>query len=668
MREKRWEMKAQASEQKTVETLMRQHHIRYLTALSLCHRGVLDADAFLHRRREYPDPFGMAGMTEAVERIRRAEDSGQRITVYGDYDMDGISATAILMRYFISRGIEADYYIPDRKEEGYGLNTGALQKIAERGTKLVITVDTGITAVNEAVYAKTLGLDMIVTDHHELQGDLPDCVCVINPKRPDDTYSEHDFCGAGVAFKLVQALTGENTPEKLRPYIELACLGTVADVVKLTGENRKIVKDGLEFLQNAEVLGLEALKEVAGVHDREVDEGTIGYNLAPRMNAVGRLHTAEDGVRLLLSNDKAEAAELARRLNHENQERQRIEAEIYQEALLQIANDPQKAEKEILILCEAYWHRGVIGIVASRLAERFSKPVILLSSDGACLKGSGRSYGSFNLFEAISSCSDLLLSFGGHQKAAGLTLSKENYSKLCERLEAYVKENITPDDLTPVVEIDAEISSRQMTKEDVLELQCLKPYGIGNTEPVFALFGAEIRQLQKIGKDQNHLRLVLQKDGGTFEAVWFRADPWTEALQTGDLVDAAFTLEMNYFRDNERVQLFIKDMRESRAKPFSAPTLETMRRVFCAVRAEARDGSYEGSLFSLRMKTQKDITARDLTVSLEILEEAGVWHLLETGKRIKLRMLLSAGEKVKPEETKQYQRLLERSKKDGKII
>lgn len=668
MREKRWEIKAQASEQKTVESLMRQYHIRYLTALALCHRGMLDVDSFLHIPEKYPDPFGMHGMAEAVEWIRRAEQAGERITVYGDYDMDGISATAILMRYFISKGVEADYYIPGRKDEGYGLNMGALQKIAEQGTKLIITVDTGITAAKEAAYAKELGLDMIVTDHHELQESLPDCVAIINPKHPDYSYSEHDFCGAGVAFKLVQALCGEDTPEKLRPYVELACLGTVADVVKLTGENRKIVKDGLGFLQRAEVLGIEMLKEAAEVHGREVDEGTIGYTLAPRINAAGRLHTAGESVRLLLTEDRYEAMALSAKLNRENQDRQQIEAGIFQEALLQIEKHPDIAEKDILILCEAYWHQGVIGIVASRLSERFSKPAILLSSDGESLKGSGRSFGGFNLFEAVSSCSDLLLTFGGHQKAAGLTLSKENYQAFCERMGAYAKAHINPEDLMPVIEIDAEITPRQIAREDVLELQSLKPYGLGNTEPVFALMGAEIRQLQKIGKDQNHLRIALYKGGLSFEAVWFRAAGWSDALRPGDVVDAAFTLGLNRYRDNERIQLYVKDLRESLEKPIAPPSLETMRQVYAVVRAAGKEGVYEGSLASLRMKMPEGMTVRELVMILEILEEAGVWRFREKERKIELQMLLSAGEKVKPEETKRYQRLVKRGEQDGKNI
>ena len=540
----------------------------YLVASVLSARGMGTPEAasrFLERERRLShSPLLMKDMDRAVERINRAIAQDEKIAVFGDYDVDGITATVLLVDYLRSRGARVVKYIPRRVEDGYGLGKEPMRLLREReAVDLIVTVDCGITAREEAEYAKELGVDLIITDHHECKDSLPDAVAVVNPHRPDCSYPFKCLAGVGVALKLVLALGGPQKEEALfSRYCTLAAIGTVADVMKMSGENRTIVHRGLERIHSSDFIGLQALLRETGLADKEITSIQIGFILAPRINAAGRMGEAELAADLLLTGDCGRAEEMARELCQLNRERQAVEQEIFAQAICQIDTLPAD-QRSALVLSSDQWHQGVVGIVASRLAEKYSCPSFMIHLSDDMGKCSCRSYGGFNLFAALETCSDLLEDFGGHELAAGFTIKKKNIPSFRRRMNRCVSSfcNGQP----PISSLDIDVELRRLDLvglEDVESLNLLEPYGAGNNRPVFCINGAKIEAMQGVGQNK-HLKLRLSKGKYFFDAIFFSATRESCGLQPFDRVDAAFHLQINEFRGTRSVQLQIIDIRPS---------------------------------------------------------------------------------------------------------
>ena len=520
-----------------------------------------EGEAFLEREQNLShSPLLMKDMDKAVARIRRALADRECIAVFGDYDVDGITATVLLVDYLRSRGADCLQHIPRRMEDGYGLCREALQSLRDRGVTLVITVDCGITGVEEARFAREIGLDLVVTDHHECKDALPEAAAVVDPRRPDCPYPFKHLAGVGVALKLVLAL-GEQREEALfARYCTLAAIGTVADVMKMTGENRTIVHRGLETIENSDFLGLQALLRETGLYGRSVTSTQIGFVLAPRINAAGRMGEAELAANLLLTGDPLEAERMARELCGLNRERQAVEQEIFADAVERIELLPP-AERSALVLSSGEWHQGVVGIVASRLSERYSCPSFMIHLQNGMGKGSCRSYGGFNLFNALESCSDLLVDFGGHELAAGFNIREEDIPAFRRRINRCVREYRNGE--TPVSSLSIDVVLRHpesVTLEEMEQLDRLEPYGAGNDRPIFAILGARVESLQNVGQNR-HLKLRLSKGACLFDAIFFSATAAECGVAPGSRVDAAFYLQVNEFRGVSSVQLQIVDLR-----------------------------------------------------------------------------------------------------------
>ena len=520
-----------------------------------------ESAVFLERERSLShSPMLMKDMDRAVERISRALAAGEKMAVFGDYDVDGITATVLLVDYLRSRGADCVKYIPRRIEDGYGLGRDALRLLREKGVTLVITVDCGITGVEEARFAREIGMDLVITDHHECKDVLPCAAAVVDPRRPDCPYPFKHLAGVGVALKLVLAL-GEQREEALfARYCALAAVGTVADVMQMTGENRTIVHRGLESIGSTDFLGLQALLRETGLADRDVSSVQIGFVLAPRINAAGRMGEAELAADLLLTNDPARAECLARELCGLNRERQAVEQEIFAQAVEQIEYLPA-GERSALVLSSEVWHQGVVGIVASRLSEKYSCPSFMIHLQNGMGKGSCRSYGGFNLFAALESCSDLLVDFGGHELAAGFNIREEDIPAFRRRMNHCVCDYCNGE--TPVSSLEVDVTIRDpscITLEEMEQLDRLEPYGAGNNRPVFALMGAKVESLQNVGQNR-HLKLRLSKGPYHFDAIFFSATAGECGAAAGMRVDAAFHLQVNEFRGVSSVQLQLVDLR-----------------------------------------------------------------------------------------------------------
>ena len=502
-------------------------------------------------------------MDKAVAAIRKAIGQQEKIIVFGDYDVDGITATCVLLRYLRSIGADADYYIPNRLSEGYGLSCAAMDALYEQGVRLIVTVDSGVTAFEETAYAKQLGIRMVITDHHECRDELPDAEAVVNPRRSDCTYPFAELAGVGVAFKLICALAGpENLERVLNQYADLVALGTVADVMPIVGENRIIVAAGLRRLVETNNLGLEMLLRESGQKSRRLTASVISFILAPRINAAGRMGNTEQAVELFLTDNPVRAQELAALLCEQNKERQAAENEILQQALAVLRKEYNPIEDKIIVLAGEGWHHGVIGIVSSRICDRYACPTILIAVDGEVGKGSGRSMAGFNLFEALSDSAPLLEKFGGHELAAGLTIPKENIEEFKARIHAYADAHIHPGDLMPLVHIDCAISPAYITESSVEGLSALEPFGMKNPQPVFSMENMYVEDITPISSDR-HVRLTLTKDGVSYTAMLFGTGAGGCGFAQGNFVDAAFHLEINEYRGRKTVQLVLKDVRLS---------------------------------------------------------------------------------------------------------
>lgn len=504
------------------------------------------------------DPLLLADMDKAVAVVEGALQRGERIVVYGDYDVDGVTATCTLVDYLRSRGAKCDYYIPNRLREGYGLSRAAMQELYDNGARLLITVDSGITADEEIATARALGMQVVITDHHECHDTLPAADAVVDCKRPDCTYPFDSLAGVGVAFKLVCALEGD-TQVILDRYADLVALGTVADVMPITGENRIIVAAGLKKLAATGNIGLEMLLREAGMKNRRLTSSTISFVLAPRINAAGRMGRAELAAELFLTHDPVRAQALAAQLCEQNKLRQNEENQILQQALTRLRTEYNPIEDKIIVLAGEGWHHGVIGIVCSRLCDRYGCPVVLIALDkDGTGKGSGRSVGGFNLFDALTSCEDLLERYGGHALAAGLTVDVGNIDALRDRLRAYAETHVTMAELVPQLHIDCMVRPDWLTIEQIEGLATLEPYGMRNPEPIFCMKDMVVEDITPISSDR-HVRMTLIKDGVRFSAIWFGTGAGGLGFVEGNYVDAAFHLEINEFRGRRSVQLTLCD-------------------------------------------------------------------------------------------------------------
>lgn len=517
-------------------------------------------DEMLGKDAAFSDPFLMKDMDRAVERIRRAVDEFEKIAVYGDYDADGVTATAILFTYLEAVGADVLYYIPQREGEGYGMNRNAVEQLHARGVKLIVTVDNGISSVEEVALARSLGMDVVVTDHHRPQERLPEAAAVVDAYRSDDESPFKDFSGAGVALKLLIALEEGNAQEILSEYADLAALGTIGDVVPVVGENRLIVRTGLSALGGFSRPGISALLERCSA-GTQLTANSLAFTLIPRLNATGRMGTPDRAVRLLCCEYEEEAAALAEEICADNDHRRQVEAEISAEAMEIIEKDPELLYSRIMVVSGRGWHHGVIGIVAARITERYGKPCIVISEDGEAAKGSGRSIEGFSLFEAISACAPLLERFGGHPMAAGITLRAARIDEFRRAINQYAGERC-PEMPAPALHLDCRLNPASLSEEMPRAMRRLEPFGSANPQPLFGLFGMELREIIPVGGG-NHLRLVCQKHGAFVNCMRFGVKPEEFPFHIGDRLDLAVTLDLREYRGEDRMTVTVRELRLS---------------------------------------------------------------------------------------------------------
>ena len=549
-----------------------------LAAMVLASRGIGDdrqARAYLDCNAPLLDPFLMTDMDKAAGRVGLAMSRGEKIAVFGDYDVDGITATCLLTDFLRRHGADVVSYIPGRLEEGYGLNPIAIHQLHAEGVKLIVTVDCGITAVSEAELCKQLGIDLVITDHHECKQPLPAAVAVVDPHRCDGGYPHKNLSGVGVAFKLASALCGSQE-KVLEEYADMVCLGTVADVMPLQGENRVFVARGLESLAHTKRPGIAALMAECGCAPETVSASSIGFMLAPRINAAGRMGQIDLAVELFLTDDPDKAAEAARGLCELNRQRQAVESEIYRQAVSML---PMGKPPEAIVLADESWHQGVVGIVASRIAEEYACPTFLICLDGEHGKASSRSHGGFNLFASLSALSPLLESYGGHELAAGFTISRANIPEFRRQICALAAQYYTDDVPRTVLDVDCAVSPELLTLHNVDSLQMLEPCGNGCPKPVLMMKNLTIDRISMVGGGR-HMRLRLCSGHTYLNAIYFSANPQTVSIQPGDLVDVAFTPQVNEFRGTRTVQMNVIDIRPScsaECLPDAAPYRDMQR-------------------------------------------------------------------------------------------
>lgn len=551
----------------TVRSLARSCGFTPLAAAALCARGIDTpeaARAFLETDpAKLHDPMLLPDMAKARDTIRRAIEQGKKIAVFGDYDVDGVTSTCVMTRVLRSLGADVRHYIPDRLSEGYGLSMGAMDRLAQDGIGLIVTVDSGVSAFEEIARARELGMEVVVTDHHECREELPDANAVVNPKRADSTYPFAELAGVGVAFKLACALAGDGQQRAvLEQYADLVALGTVADVMLLVGENRIIVAAGLRRMAETQNVGLSMLLHESGQQGKRLTASTISFILAPRINAAGRLGHADMAAELFLTDDPRRAQTLAMALCEQNKQRQATENQILEQALQKLRREYDPLEDQVIVLAGEDWHHGVIGIVSSRICDRYACPTVLIALEDGIGKGSGRSVKGFNLYEALCDSAPLLERFGGHELAAGLTIREENIQQFHENMEAWAREHVNPQELIPILHIDCPIAPEFISTEATRGLDVLEPFGMGNPQPVFSMCDLLVEEITPISSDR-HVRLTLSKDGQTYTAMLFGTGQGGCGFAQGNYVDAAFCLEINEYRGRCSVQLVIRDIQLS---------------------------------------------------------------------------------------------------------
>ena len=539
--------------------------IEPFAAFLLCARGMTDefeVESFLYDT-DLIDPFTLPDMAEAVDRVTLAIENGERITVFGDYDADGVTSTALMYSYLVSRGANVDCYIPDREGEGYGMNNCAIDTLKDRGTSLIITVDNGISALEEIEYAATLGIEVVVTDHHRVGEVLPEAVAVVDPHREDSLCEFTEWAGVGVAFKLICALDDSDGYDLLQEYGDLVALGTVADIVSLKGENRILVRSGIAFMNAALTegtlrTGLKALMDIcdpSGV----VNSGSLAFRFAPRINAAGRMKSANRALQLLLCEDKAEAEDIAREISDANTQRQSVEGGITESAIEIIESNPYIKYGKVIVVSGKLWHQGVIGIVASRLVEKYGKPCIVISEGENGAKGSGRSIEGFSLYDALSYCEGMLTQYGGHVLAAGLSIDNDKIDDFRKKINEYAD---TLESAVPVLNIDCKLNPTSINMDILASAEILEPYGADNPQPLFGLYNMELVSVQSVGNGK-HLRLSLRKNGCGINAIMFSVTMGEFPYAVNDKVDLAVKLSANEYMGKTQVSIQVKDIRLS---------------------------------------------------------------------------------------------------------
>ena len=642
-----------------------------LTSRGFCSDGqISDMLGLDDDTAEFLDPFDIVDMDKAVSRIRKAIDGFERIAVYGDYDVDGVTSTALLFSYLESAGANVMYYIPDREGEGYGLNCKAVDTLHELNIDLIITVDNGISAVAEVEHAHSLGIDVVITDHHQEGEILPAAVAVVNPHRKDSACPFKEYAGVGVAFKLVCAIEGDSMAV-VEDCGDLVALGTVADVVSLTGENRRLVRLGLRQLQSSSRLGLSTLIDMAGLSGKTITSTSIAFVIAPRLNAAGRLGKASHAVKLLITDDDEEASSLAEELTAQNKERQAIEQIIDREVTEMLAKDRSALYDRVIVIAGEKWNGGVIGIFASRICERYGKPCFIISYEGDRAKGSGRSMEGFSLYEAVSACTDQLTGFGGHTLAAGINLKTENIDAFRRAINAFARENY-PAMPSPVLHIDCQLPPSAVTLQLCDASQLLEPFGADNSTPVIAVMGLKLTDIYGAGGGK-HQRLTLERGGAIITAMKFSTPDEDFPFRVGDVVDIAVTLDKSVYRGRESLTVIVRDIRLSethfdeinggrqlfekmmRGEPLSEEDAETLRptRSMLGTVYRAVSGGYRGEadVLGCRMK-RLGVGFAVLLTSLQILSEGGLLKVGDDGSILIVEAVeRENGEKISPEET-----------------
>ncbi len=623
-----------------------------LIAMLLDIRGITDDDdivEFLGGETLTESPFRIKDMDIAVERIQAAIENGERICIYGDFDADGVTSTALLYSYLSDIGANAIYYIPSRETEGYGMNRDAISRIYEQGVTLIITVDNGVAAVDEVDYALSLGIDTVITDHHAVPDVMPDAAAIVDPHRPDCDSSFKELSGVGVAFKLVQAIEGEyaDVDGLLENYSDLAAIGTVGDIVALRGENRVLVKNGLRHINNGDRAGIAALVEEAGLTGKTISAGNLSFNLVPRINAGGRLGLSKKSVAMLLTDDEEYAADIAAELSSDNSERQQIERDILSDIDDMIREDPSIVNNRIIVVCGDGWHKGVIGIVASRIKEVYGKPAIVITLDGDICRASGRSVDGFSLIDAVFSCSDLLIQCGGHPMAVGFGIRRENIEAFIEQINRYTDTHPVP---VPSLQLDCKLNPAQLSVDLARGLSLLEPYGSGNPTPMFGLYNMTLRDIRELGGGK-HLRLTFSRGESTVYALRFSTTLAEFPYKTGDILDLAVTLDINLYNNSENLSVIVRAIRFSgmdedniisskelferfcrgdRLTPVEADKLLPGREEFAVVyRYLKANGGYKHSFDTLLYRLRSDVGYGKLRVILEAMNELGLIRIFE---------------------------------------
>ncbi len=653
MNNRKWQVNVQ--EQSVCDKIVRECGLLPLTARLLANRGLTEKSDILNffNREAMPlhDPFLLKDMDKAVARIEEAINLGQRVCIYGDYDVDGVTSTVLLYLYLRSRGLECEYFIPERISEGYGLSQPVIDKMKGR-VDLIITVDTGVTAVAEAEYASSIGIDMVITDHHSCRETLPNVKAVVNPHREDSDYPFLNLAGVGVVFKLLCALEG-STERILDLYSDIIAVGTVADVMPIIDENRRITCVGLSKLAETKNLGLIALMRKAGIikndkKAKKITSATVGYVLAPRINAAGRIACASRAVELLLTDDEAEADKIAEELCEINKLRQATEQTIYEQAVELIGASPYD---KFLVLAYDGWHQGVIGVVASKIAERYSRPCILFSLDGDTAKGSGRSIKGFSLMDALSTCGDLLIEYGGHELAAGLSIERSKIDEFRQKLNEHAADIL--DDSAPAfpMEIECEVRLNELNEKGIDEILRLEPFGLSNPQPIFVVKNARIADIVPLSQGKHVRFRVSTVENGrniSLNAVYFGAPYDSFSHCEGDICDVAFSVDMNEYMGMRTPQLFVKSIRSAEQEAEQTeicnrhydmlvsgqhydgcendiPDLSDFRTIFRFVRREAgHDGkciSISSAVRMLKKEFEMTVSQCKLKIILEVLNE-----------------------------------------------
>ena len=558
---KKWEV--YNPDEKMVEEISNKYGINTLLARILINRDVIEKDdinIFLNpTRKDFYDPYLMPDMEKAVSRIIEAIKNKEKIMIYGDYDVDGITSITVLEKFLLERNAIVSQYIPNRLDEGYGLNNKAIEKIAKEEYKLMITVDCGISGIEEIKYAEELGIQTIVTDHHEPGESIPNAIAVIDAKRKDSKYPFNQLAGVGVVFKLIQAISQklELEEKEYLKYLDIVCVGTISDIVPLIDENRVIAKLGLKLVEMTKNIGLKTLLEISEY--KKIDSNTISFGVAPRINACGRMGHEQEALKLFLTDNKEEALQIAEKLNKYNKERQDTEKIIFEEVIKQIENEDK--EKSVIVLKGDNWHHGVIGIVSSKVTEMYFKPSILICFDEKEGKGSGRSIPGFDLYEALTKCNNYIEKFGGHSMAVGINVKEENFESFKKEFENYAQ-NSNISDIIPIIKIDEEITLKDININSVKQLSMLEPYGESNKMPLFLYRKLKINSIRALSEGK-HIKLSLKDDNFIIDAIGFNLGYLANEYQIGDQIDVVGTLEINSFNEKENIQINLKDIRKT---------------------------------------------------------------------------------------------------------